>query len=208
MHPSSVFQNDDKDEALAFISAHPFATLAINGERGPVTALVPLTIDKLGGTLLGHVARSNYFWQAVEKSNAAGIAMFRGADAYVSPSYYPSKLEHGKTVPTWNYLAVEIRGKISVETRHDHMMPYLTALTDKMESNRDVPWKVDDAPKEYIEKLSRAIVGFSLEINEINFVKKNSQNKSEKDKQGVVQAFTASSDLAEHALALEINRTH
>jgi len=206
MHPASTFRVAEKAEALAFIAAHPFATLAVNGADGPVTALVPLVADG-EGSLLGHVARTNPFWEAAQRSEAKAVAVFKSADAYVSPSSYPSKREHGKAVPTWNYMAVEIRGDITVETKSEAMLPFLTALTDKMESHRDLPWEVSDAPEDYIAKLSRAIVGFSLKIDEITYVRKLSQNKSEADKQGVITSLKMSENhqdrLVAHAMKQE-----
>ncbi len=206
MHPSPAFQYDDKAEALAFIAAHPFAMLAVNGKQGPVTALVPLVIDNESHTLLGHVARANPFWEAARRAEGQVVAMFRGPDAYVSASSYPSKKDHGKVVPTWNYLAVEIRGAIILETQAEAMMPYITALTDKMESHRDLPWQVADAPDDYILKLSRAIVGFNLVIEDITYVKKLSQNKSSADKQGVIASLEASDKYQERYVALEMKQ--
>ncbi len=207
MHPAATFRVDEKTEALAFIAAHPFATLAVNGADGPVTALVPLVIDSSGQNLLGHVARTNSFWQAAQMSEHKAVAVFQGADAYVSSSSYPSKADHGRVVPTWNYMAVEIRGNIKVETKSEAMLPFLTALTDKMESHRDLPWEVSDAPEDYIAKLSRAIVGFSLKIDEITYVRKLSQNKSEADKQGVITSLEMSENhqdrLVAHAMKQE-----
>jgi len=172
MHPTPIFTNDDRGQALSFAASYPFATLAVNGEAGPVTALVPLVYDAKREHFIGHVAKANSFWKAAQKSGQA-VAVFRGPDAYISPSFYPSKAEHGKTVPTWNYMAVEIRGE----------------LTDKMESHRDVPWAMSDAPEDYIAKLSAAIVGFSLRIDDITFVEKLSQNKTERDRAGVIHAL-------------------
>jgi len=192
MHPTPAFRYDDRAEALAFVAAHPFATVAVNGEQGPVTALVPLVIDIRGQALLGHVARANPFWEAARYSDCKAVAVFHGVDAYVSPSSYPSKTEHGKAVPTWNYMAVEIRGEITIETHAAAMMPYLVALTDKMEAHRELPWQVSDAPEEYIAKLSQAIVGFSLTIEDITYVRKLSQNKPDKDKQGVITSLEIS----------------
>ncbi|MEP3890192.1 MAG: FMN-binding negative transcriptional regulator [Hellea sp.] len=208
MHPTPAFHYDDRGEALAFISAYPFATLAVNGKQGPVTALVPLVIDNDGLTLLGHVARMNRFWEAARQGGGQAVAIFCGADAYVSPSFYPSKQEHGKAVPTWNYVAVEIRGEITIETQAEAMMPYITALTDKMESHREGPWQVSDAPDDYIAKLSRGIVGFRLSIEDVTHVKKVSQNKSEADKQGVVQSLANSQNMSERAMAMEMTKTH
>jgi len=204
MHPTPTFQYDDKAAALAFVAAYPFATMAVNGEQGPVTALVPLVVDAKGETLLGHVARANPFWKAAQQDGGKAIAVFRGADAYISPSNYPSKKEHGKAVPTWNYIAVEIRGEIRIETQSDAMMPYLTALTDKMESHRELPWQVSDAPEDYIAKLSRGIVGFSIEIDDITYVRKLSQNKSAEDKQGVLAGLQTSQKYEERLIAQEM----
>ena len=206
MYPIKAFHNPDRDEALAFIAAHPFATLAVNGEQGPVTALVPLVLDNTGRTLLGHVARINPFWGAAQIAGAKSVAVFRGADSYVSPSFYPSKQENDKFVPTWNYLAVEIRGEITIETRAEAMMPFLTALTDKMEIDREVPWKVSDAPEDYIAKLSRGIVGFSLEIEDITYVRKLSQNKSKADRQGVIESLEHSNFYQERFMAHEMKQ--
>ena len=206
MHPTPAFQNEDRAEALTFVAAHPFASLAVNGEQGPVTALVPLVIDADGKALLGHVARMNPFWIAAQENGTKAVAVFRGADAYISPSSYASKKEHGRAVPTWNYLAVEIRGLIRIETEPEAMMPYITALTDKMESHRELPWQVSDAPEEYIQKLSRGIVGFRLEINDITYVRKLSQNKSTEDKKGVVADLGQSENHDDRLIAQEMKQ--
>lgn len=206
MHPAPSFHYDDKGEALAFMAAHPFATVAVNGEAGPVMALVPLVIDSDAKSVLGHVARANPFWKAARYNECKAVAVFHGADAYVSPSNYPSKAEHGKAVPTWNYMAVEIRGRITLETQVGAMMPYLVALTDKMEAHRELPWQVSDAPEEYIANLSRGIVGFSLEIEDITYVRKLSQNKSDADKQGVIAALDLSNKYEERRVAHEMKQ--
>ena len=201
--PNPIFRSDDREAAFDFIAAHPFAMTAVNGENGPVSAMVPLVVNAQRTHLLGHVARANPFWRAAQAQSAA-IAIFRGADGYVSPRYYPSKKEHGRVVSTWNYMAVELRGKITVETKPDAMLPYITALTDKMESHRDLPWKVSDAPSDYTAKLSRAIVGFRLEIDDITFVRKLSQNKSAEDRQGVIEGLGISDKYQERLLAKEM----
>jgi transcriptional regulator len=208
MTPTPAFHYDDRDEALAFISAYPFATLVVNGKQGPVTALVPLVIDNDGLALLGHVARMNRFWEAAQQGGGHAVAVFRGADAYVSPSSYPSKQEHGKVVPTWNYVAVEVRGEITIETQAEAMMPYITALTDKMESHRKLPWQVSDAPDDYIAKLSRGIVGIRLSIDDVTHVKKVSQDKSVADKEGAAQSLAKSPNVGEQAMAMEMKKAH
>ena len=206
MTPTPAFRYEDRTEALAFVGEHPFATMAVNGEQGPITAMVPLVIADDSLTLLGHVARKNRFWEAAKQGGSKAVAVFRGGDAYVSPSNYPSKAEHERVVPTWNYMAVEIRGDIEFETRPGAMLPYITALTDKMESHRELPWQVSDAPDDYIAKLSRAIVGFKLNIEDITHVRKLSQNKSQDDKQGVLKSFENSSNPSEYVLAHEMKK--
>ncbi len=193
MHPTPIFTNHDKGQALIFAADYPFATLAVNGTAGPVTALVPLVFDDAREVFLGHVAKANPFWKAAQSSGKA-VAVFRGPDAYVSPSSYPSKADHHKAVPTWNYMAVEIRGEISVETDAVKMAGYLEPLTTRMESHREEPWKMSDAPADYMAKLSNAIVGFSLSFDAIHFVEKLSQNKSEADRGGVIADLANASD--------------
>jgi len=182
--------------------------MAVNGEQGPVTALVPLVIDNQGKTLLGHVARMNPFWKAAQEAGNQAIAVFQGGDAYISPSAYASKKEHGRAVPTGNYIAVEIRGTITLETKAEAMMPYLTALTDKMESHRELPWEVSDAPADYIEKLSRGIIGFRLEIDDITHIRKLSQNKSAEDKHGVITTLELSKKYQERLIAREMKEAN
>lgn len=206
MHPSSIFRVDDDEKSFAFMSQNPFAVLAVNHENGPVTALVPLVLDENGADLLGHVARKNPFWKAAQSSEKA-VAVFQSSDAYVSPSVYASKKEHGKAVPTWNYIALEVRGKIEVEPEPSKMTPYLQTLTSKMESHRETPWQLSDTPKDYYDKLSRAIVGFRLSIDQINHVRKLSQNKSAEDRDGVIASFEESGNSREISLAKEMKKT-
>jgi len=109
-------------------------------------------------------------------------------------------------VPTWNYLSVEVRGRLTVEQDPQQMKPYLEALTDKMELGRDMAWAVSDAPDSYIERLSMGIIGFELTIEDITYVRKLSQNKDDPDYQGVHGAFAASRVPQEQALANEMQK--
>lgn len=200
MHPSRQYQEPDREQALQFIAAHPFSTLVVNGDDGPVTALAPMTYDIDNHVIMGHVARANPFWGAATYSPKA-VAVFHGPDAYVSPALYPSKTTHGRVVPTWNYMAVEVRGPVDIETNSEHMRRFLEPLTNLMESHRAVPWDISDAPQDFIEKLSNGIVGVTIGVEAINYVKKLSQDKSENDKLGVLNAFEASGDDTERRLA-------
>ena len=189
MTPTPDFQDQDRSRALDFVAAHPFACISVNGETGPVVALVPLVLNAERTKLFGHIARNNAFWPAAQASERQAVAVFQGGDGYVSPSFYPSKAQNPKTVPTWNYMAVEVRGAITVEARADAMRPYIEILTDAMESQRSTPWQLSDAPADYIENLSRGIVGFEIAVEDLTYVRKLSQNKSAADRDGVREAF-------------------
>ncbi|MEL7547371.1 MAG: FMN-binding negative transcriptional regulator [Pseudomonadota bacterium] len=192
MYAPSAFQVKDHEKLLALIQAHPLATLACNGEAGPVIAHVPLVAEIQAGkihALVGHVARANPIWQSAK--GALGVAVFSGPDAYVSPGYYPSKQAHGKVVPTWNYVRVEARGRFTIESEPVKMRAYIDPPTDHMEQPRRDSWSTKDAPDAYINQLSQAIVGVRLDIVQIEGVWKLSQNKSQADFAGVVQGLEA-----------------
>lgn len=201
---------DDETAIAAFIAAHPFATLCVNGPDGPVAAHVPLVAetgpDGRVTALIGHVARANPFHEAVADAGTPALAVFRGADAYVSPSLYPSKAEHGRVVPTWAYLAAEARGILSVERDPSRMEPHITPLTDVMESHRANPWSVSDAPADYLARMTAAIVGVRLNVTALTGKRKLNQTKAEPDFNGVMHAFAASPLPAERALAAEMQK--
>lgn len=194
MHPTPAFHMTSRDEMLDLIRSFPFATLSVNGADGPVLALAPLVID--GERLVGHVARTNLFWQAAQASTVPAVAIFHGPDAYVSPGAYPSKADDACVVPTWNYRAVEVRGLITVETDPTRLRSHLEKLTHAMESHRPSPWAIDDAPEDYVASLSRGIVGFHLTMGALRGVSKLSQNKSARDREGVADFLSREGDTA------------
>ncbi len=208
MHPSPAFRADDTAQALAFVEANPFAVVVRNGTDGPVAALAPLVLkagsDTAPRKLVGHVARTNRFWSEAEGTSLQATAVFKGVDAYVSASLYPSKAEHGRVVPTWNYTAVEVRGQLTFEPDPARMRRYIEVLTDRMEQRRDAPWAVSDAPDDYIDRLSAAIVGFDLCLDELTFVRKLSQNKSASDAEGVERGLAASTSATDRKLSGEM----
>ena len=191
MHPSSIFHTD-ADAARAIIAQNPLATLAANGTDGPVVAVVPLVWREDQSRLIGHVARTNAFWGALQGQTPTVTAVFRSDDAYVSASAYPSKAAHGKVVPTWNYIAAEARGALAFKTDLSAIRDSVSALSNHMEAERETPWAVTDAPETYIDKLANAIVAFEISVTALKGVRKLSQNKSEIDRAGVV------SDLMKH----------
>jgi transcriptional regulator len=204
MYARAEFREDRPERLAALIAAHPFAVLAANGENGPVAAHVPLVAeqDESGGpaVLVGHLARANPFWTSVQDGGPV-LAVFSGVDAYVSPSFYPSKQEHGRVAPTWNYMRVEARGRLHLQTAPGAALPAIRALTDAMEAPRADPWSVDDAPSDYVAGLSRGVVGFRIAVESLTGVWKLSQNQAPADWAGAVSGLAASSVPQERATA-------
>jgi transcriptional regulator len=134
--------------------------------------------------LQGHVARANPIWQEVADGSDV-LAIFQGANEYISPKWYPSKQQHGKVVPTWNYLVVHVRGKIQWHEEPRWLRKHLEATTETHEGS-DQPWHVSDAPTDFVERMLSRIVGFEISMSELKGKWKLSQNRSEADRQGVV----------------------
>jgi transcriptional regulator len=127
--------------------------------------------------------------------------IFQGPDAYISPSFYAAKAEHGKVVPTWNYLAVHVYGHAEVFTDAERLLQIVSGLTDKHESRRAQPWAVSDAPADYIEKMLGAIVGFAIPIERLEGKRKLNQNRSAEDIAGVAKGLAASPDHTDQQVA-------
>ena len=190
MYVPSAFRVTDPALLLDHMKHFPLAMLVRNGDAGPVIAHIPLAAIRAGDTiskLTGHVAKANPFWTGADGSEV--VAVFTGPDAYVSPAYYPSKQEHGKVVPTWNYIRVEVRGRLQLQEDPAKMRPHVDVPTQQMEAERQTPWSTEDAPASYIDKLSHAIIGLTIEIDQIDGVWKLSQNKTEGDFEGVARGL-------------------
>jgi len=175
----------------AFVTQHPLATLIALTSEGLTANHIPLQSQLAapgGGWLRGHVARANSLWREL-RPDAQVLAVFTGADSYVSPNWYPSKREHGKVVPTWNYAAVHVRGNIRFIEDVAWLREFVGALTDAHERGRDSPWQVSDAPADYIEGMLRAIVGFEIRISDIVGKFKGGQNRSPADRAAVHAAL-------------------
>jgi transcriptional regulator len=163
------------------------------GDAGLVANHIPFLIDAARGefgTLVGHVAKANPVWRSLPAEKES-MVIFQGPDAYVSPSWYPSKKEHGKVVPTWNYAVVHAFG--SPQAIHDHawLLDLVERLTTKHESGRPASWKVTDAPADYISKRLDVIVGIEIPIRRIEGKWKASQNQPLPDKMGIVAGLNA-----------------
>jgi transcriptional regulator len=141
------------------------------------------------GLLRGHFARKNDHWQQPVVGEA--MAIVRGPDAYITPTWYEAKREHGRVVPTWNYITAHVYGTLTVHDDPDWVERNVRALSNKHEASRDPAWRVDDAPAAYIDGQLRAIVGVELRISRISAKFKLSQNRSEGDVKGVVEGLSA-----------------
>ncbi len=173
------------------------------GEHGLQASHLPLLLNPdegPNGTLYGHLAKANRQWQDLQNGSEA-LVIFAGAEAYVSPGFYPAKAEHGKVVPTWNYLAVHAYGQAEVFTDAERLLTLVSALTDRHENGRAQPWKVSDAPVDYIDGMLKAIVGFALPIQRLQGKRKLSQNRSAADIAGVREGLAASFDVRDQTLA-------
>ena len=203
MYTPRAFALDDLPELHQLIHHTRLAQLVTVGEQGLQASHLPLLLkpdEGPNGTLYGHLAKANRQWQDLQ-SGAQALVIFAGAEAYVSPAFYPAKTEHGKVVPTWNYLAVHAYGQADVFTDAERLLALVSALTDHHESARAQPWKVSDAPDDYIQGMLKAIVGFALPIERLLGKRKLSQNRSAADIAGVRDGLAASPDVRDQTLA-------
>ena len=203
MYLPKAFAIDDLQELQQQILDTRLAMLVTHGEQGLQASHLPLLLDPgqgPNGTLYGHFAKANLQWKDLQ-NGAQALVIFAGADAYVSPGFYPGKAEHGKVVPTWNYVAVHAYGTAEVFTEADRLLSLVSALTDRHEASRAQPWKVADAPADYIEGMLKAIVGFALPIQRLEGKRKLSQNRSAEDIAGVREGLVSSPDVHDQALA-------
>ncbi|HEX2189150.1 MAG TPA: FMN-binding negative transcriptional regulator [Longimicrobiaceae bacterium] len=177
-----------------FVESHPFAALVTSGPGGLFATHLPLVLDRgrgESGVLQGHVARANPHHRPAHAS-AEALVIFSGPDAYVTPAWYPAKAEHGRVVPTWNYVAVHAYGTLRFIDDPEFLQLHLEALTARHERGREQPWSVQDAPADFIGRLQRAIVGLEIEITRLEGKWKMSQNRPAEDVEGVVRGLSAS----------------
>jgi transcriptional regulator len=185
-----------------------FATLITVGDDGPLVSHVPLLLDPgVGpyGELAGHLARANPQWRESDLGKPA-VAVFMGPECYVSPSWYVSKRDHGKVVPTWNYATVHARGRLELFDHPRWLAAHVARLTDRHENRFAARWKVTDAPTDYIRGQLKGIVGFTLRIEAIEGKMKLSQNRSIADRQGVVAGLRSSERIGDRGIAALMER--
>ncbi len=193
MYVPAHFLETRVEPLQALIERHPLGTLVAMTSEGLTANHIPMRAALLEGgrgRLRGHIARANSLWRELP-ADAAVLAIFTGTDHYISPSWYPSKQEHGKAVPTWNYAAVHLRGTIRFVEDADWLRAFVTELTDVHEQARPNRWHVSDAPADYLEGMLRAIVGFEIEVASIVGKFKGSQNRPAVDRAGARSALAA-----------------
>lgn len=174
---------------------HGAADLITPTGGGLVTTFLPLVFDAERGergALLGHVARNNPHWRV--PATGESLAILRGPDAYITPRWYASKAEHGRVVPTWNYVTAHVHGDLVIHDDPAWVEDLVRRLTNKHEADADQPWAVDDAPEAYVSGQLRAIVGLELVISRIEAKAKLSQNRPTADIDGVVSGLIARGD--------------
>ena len=184
------FEQRDRAALHALMREHPLAALVTSGPDGLTADHVPLELDATAGEhgmLVGHVARANPLWQSV--AGKPVLAIFRGPQAYVSPSWYPSKAGTHKVVPTWNYAVVHAHGVLEAVDDAPWLRELVGRLTDRHEAPRPAPWSVGDAPADYVQTMLRAIVGIRIPIERLVGKWKVSQNRSQADREGVAQGL-------------------
>lgn len=192
MYQPPAFREEQLEVLHALIRAHPLATLITAGSNGLIANFVPFVLIDSGdkGTLRAHVAKANDQVDALRAGDET-LVVFHGPEAYITPSWYASKKEHGRVVPTWNYAVVQVRGTPRVIDDSAWIRAQVGALTSSQESRRDEPWNVSDAPEPYIEGQIRAIIGIEIPILSIEGKWKVSQNRSAADRQGVHEGLQA-----------------
>ena len=172
------------------IEDQPFASLVTIGSSGLVASHIPMVLEQNGalGQLRGHISRANTQWRDYTPSVEA-LAIFSGPQRYITPKWYPEKQETGKVVPTWNYVVVHAYGYLKIIEDSEWLMAHLSSLTNIHEADSTVPWKIADAPADYIASLAKGIVGLEITVERLEGKWKVSQNRSEQDRSGVAMGL-------------------
>lgn len=187
------FAETRPDELERIIRSHPLGMLVTRRDQGLDADHIPFEFDPAAGalgTLTAHVARANTLWQACPTGSEV-LVVFRGADAYVSPNWYPSKHEAHRQVPTWNYEVVHAHGVLTIRDDERFVRGMVGRLTKRHEAGEPVPWKMSDSAPEFIQGLLAQIVGIEIRITALEGKSKRSQNKDARDREGVAQALAA-----------------
>jgi transcriptional regulator len=190
MYRPDHFRVDDLKELHALMRARPFASLVSAGAKGLFASHLPTVLKDEGafGVIECHLARANPHSSDLAEGKEA-LMIFQGPEAYITPNWYPSKAQHGKVVPTWNFAAVHAYGRPEVMHDRDWLLRHVTELTVQQERGEARPWQTSDAPAAFIETMLRGIVGFRFPISRLEGKWKMSQNREMPDRVGVVQGL-------------------
>jgi len=192
MYIPAHFEMANAHELHRIIQSHPLGIL-VTGEGGLDANHIPFYFDSSQGelgTLTAHIARANPLWQQCAHESEV-LVVFRGAESYVSPNWYPSKHETHRQVPTWNYEVVHAHGKLTIHDDELFVRAVIGRLTKTHEAQEPKPWKMSDSSPDYIDSMLKAIVGIQIAITRLEGKAKLSQNREPRDRQGVVNALTA-----------------
>lgn len=198
MYVPAHFEVPNVEDLHRLMREHPFAILMTGGKSGLDANHLPFELDPAGGkhgVLHAHVARNNPVWQDVRNGDEV-LVVFRAEDAYITPTWFPSKHEFHKQVPTWNYRVVHAHGKITIRDDERYVRGVVAKLTRTHEASQPKPWKMTDAPADYIDTMLKAIVGIEVEIERLEGKFKLSQNRELRDKLSAGQALKAQGDVA------------
>ncbi|MER8834522.1 FMN-binding negative transcriptional regulator [Mesorhizobium sp. M0909] len=210
MYQPPHFQETRQDVLHGLIRSHPLGLLVSNGAEGPIANAIPFLLDPdvpPNGRLRAHLAKANPQWRLLADNPLAPVlVVFQGADAYVTPSWYETKRETGKVVPTWNYAIVQVRGIVTVIEDQDWLAGQISDLTMSQEGSRSAPWAVTDAPAPFIQSQIKGIVGLEIEITEISGKWKVSQNRPAADRIGVAEGLE--SETANSADMVQLVRSY
>lgn len=201
MYVPAHFAADDADALIARLTRRWAGVLVtVDADGTPAATHMPVLWDAEKRIATGHIARANPQWK---QGPGRGLVVLSGPEAYVTPSWYPSKAEHGKTVPTWNYEAVHLSGRVEWFDDAERLEAVVRDLSALHEQGRAEPWSIGDAPRPYIDALLRGIVGVALHVERVEAKRKLSQNKSAADFAGVARGLAASQDaMAQEVAAL------
>ena len=203
MYQPPHFVETRPDVLHALIRAHPLGLLVSNGTDGPIANPLPFLLDADAGPhgrLRAHLAKANPQWRSISKNTEMPVlVVFQGADSYVTPSWYETKRETGKVVPTWNYAVVQVRGRARIVDDKEWLAGQIAELTATHEAPRAEPWQVTDAPAPFIEAQIKGIIGLEIDITEISGKWKVSQNRPIADRVGVANGLEAGGSAAEMA---------
>jgi transcriptional regulator len=188
MYNPSAFQENDRSVLRDAVRSLAAGELITFGSAGLEASIVPVLIDDEFSRLTAHLARANRQWRNADV-NVPALVTFRGPDAYVSPGYYPSKQEHGKVVPTWNYITVQVRGHLTIHDDPIWTRALVEQLTRHHEQRFEKPWGIEDAPGDFIDGMVKSIVGVEIVISSVEGKWKLSQNRPEADRASVKAAL-------------------